>query len=202
MAATTAQKIQLNNPLQAVTMGVHGSPFFLLNSAATTSNNVSVEDWQTPANMHAISVGSGEARFLDVYLASYLPTGSIGTIPSIRAYGSTPNMGASGGLDVDKAIQGYVSATIPDLPASETASNAKLFPLTPYNYANDSTTTEVAFPTVSDVALYSGTSNDIRLYPPVTFNLNGATTVYVAITTAMSALTAGDFAFLLGRFTS
>ena len=202
MAVTTAQKIIHDHPLPGLTLGAHGSPYYLLNSDATAANGADVESWTNDTNIHRVDAAGGKYRFLDVFLVLYHPAATaFATQPVIRAYGAMPNVGDA--FTINKTVTAFVSSNVPDFPKDEIENGPQpLVPLIPTDYTNASTTTAVTFPSVSDVSLYSGATNDIKIFPPVSFFLNGASAVYTTVTTAGATLSGNDVAFLVGRFTS
>lgn len=203
MPLSTDQPSPIAADLPALALGVHGSPFFLLNSDLTTAQgtNSPLEGLTSPENSKQVHTGGSLYRFLNVYIAFWDTAGqTLSTQPVIRAFGSTPNHKTS--PSIDEIIQRDVGASFPPLVDHEGSPSQKIFPLIPQGYTNASTTTAVTFPSVTNFSLYSGATNDIKIFPPVSFLLDGATSVFVTVDTAAEAMTGSNLICLLGRFSS
>ena len=200
MAADTTHPSVTNLELPAATLGVPGSPFFLAHKNAARTNGTSVEAWTNSTDIMRIQTGGPHYRYLNLYLCLFEDSAqTLSTQPVVQVYGSTPNHKTSPSLDA--LIQNLVDTDIDALPADEAASACKLFPLIPAGYTNASTSTAVTFPSVTANALYSGSTKDIHMFPPISFFLEGATAIYTTVTTAGDTMTGDNKLFILGRFT-
>lgn len=200
MAAKHTQRFPLDTTLGGVYLGVHASAPFILNNQITSADGKDLNPSDLNERVNFMPSGGCAYRFLDVYLAAYIPSGeSISGAPSINCYGRLPKTGKGVADLFDLSVA--VHSTVPAFDSIEDPhpGSGLLIPLSPVGNDNTSTTDTVAFdistPSVSQV---DGSSNALNIYPRRTFHVDGCLEVAALITAAGTVSDPGVKPFLIG----